>query len=59
MATPYPRIWREKKLPEVIISSQNIQPKFKAQAGFVRNGVVLFPILCLYHDEVMKYDLME
>ena len=46
-------------MPEVIITDHNVQPKLKAQTGFVIKSVVLYPILYIYHDEVRKYDLME
>ena len=59
MATPHPRTLREKNFPEVIIPDHNVQPKLKAQTGFVRNIVVLCPSLYIYHDEVSRDDLME
>ena len=59
MATPHTRTSRGNNLTEVIIPDQNVQPKLKAQAGFVRKSVVLCPRLYLYHDEVRRYELME
>ena len=59
MATPHPSTLRVNNFPELIIPDHNVQPKLKAQAGFVRNSLVLCPSLYLYHDEVRRYDLME
>ena len=41
MATPHPFNLIGKGFPEVIISEHSVEPKFKSQAGFVRNIVVL------------------
>ena len=59
MANPHTCALRVKKFPEVIIPDHNVQPKFKAQAGSVRNSVLLCPRLYLYHNEVRRDDLME
>ena len=45
--------------PGVIIPYHNVQPKLKAQAGFGRNSMVLCPRLYIYHDEGIRYYLME
>ena len=59
MATPHPHNLRGNKFPKVIIPDHNVQNKLKSQAGFVRKGVVFFPNLYLYHDEVGRDELME
>ena len=46
-------------MPELIITVNYFQPKLKAQAGFVRKGVLLCPSLYIYHDELSIGDLME
>ena len=50
MDTPHPRTFIRKNFPGVIITDHNVQPKLKAQEGFVRNSVLLFTILYIYHD---------
>ena len=59
MDIPHPCTLRGKKSPELIITDNNVQPKLKTQAGFVRKIVVLCPFLYLYRDEVRRYDLIE
>ena len=59
MATPYNCTFRGNNLLEVIIPDHNVQPKLKAQTGFVRNIVVLCPSFYLYHDKERRDDLME
>ena len=59
MAAPHTSIFMGKKLPEVIFPDHNYQPKLKAEVGFVRNIVVFFSILYIYHDKLSRYNLME
>ena len=59
MANTHPHTLRGNQFLEVIITYHNAQPKLKAQAGFVRNIVVLCPSLYPYHDEVMIDEMME
>ena len=59
MADTHPVTLRGNNFPEAIITDHNVQPKFKAQAGFMRNSVVLCPSLYIYHDEVSWDDPIE
>ena len=59
MAAPHTCTLIWKKLPEVIFPDHNYQPKLKAEVGFVRNIVVFFSILYIYHDKLSRYNLME
>ena len=59
MDTPNPHTLILKQFPEVNISHHNVQTKFKAQAGFVRNIVELCPSQYIYHDKVMRDEPME
>ena len=59
MATTNPCTLRGNNIPEVIITDHNVQPKLKAQAGFVGKSVVLCPSLYVYHNKLRRHDLME
>ena len=41
---------KENNFLEVIIPYHNVQPRLKAQEGFVRKSVLLCPRLYPYHD---------
>ena len=58
MATTHPQILIGNTFTEVNIPHHNVQPKLKAQAGFVKNSMVLYPSLYIYNDDVMSDDLL-
>ena len=59
MDTLHTITFRGKRLIEVIIKNTNVQTRFKAQAGFVRNRVVVYLTLYIYHDTLTKYYLIK
>ena len=59
MSTSHPCNLRVNKISGVIVPDHNVQTKFKAQAGFLKNSMILYPSTYIYHDEVRRDELME